>query len=237
MGVEPRGCRDRGSRGWDMGSQQCGGLGSPRYRYMVPGDRYRYKGPKVQVHGALREWGPGLREAGSRGCRVPGHGIPSVEDPGHSRAWTHRSRAHGVWATAGPRPGLWDTGPWEAADGPCPGTRGGDTPPCPPRPGPAWPMPVPGLPLPAPGAGAGRGLALPCGRHTCAHTCLLLNLGSRVSPESDICLQPFPLTATCQVWAIEERGDGHGVGPALSPALSPALPTVLHLGPKMHVYR
>lgn len=98
-----------------MESQRCGGLGSQSSRYTVPG--YRYKGPKVQD---MVSWGYGALGIGdAEGAESRGHRILSLEDPGHTRAWTHGSRAHGVWA----HQGLWDTRAWEAADVPGPHTR------------------------------------------------------------------------------------------------------------------
>ncbi|KAL2303977.1 hypothetical protein Nmel_009266 [Mimus melanotis] len=60
-----------------------------------------------------------------------------------------------------------------------------------------------------------------------------------MSPDSDICLQPFPLTGTCQVWLQKSKEMVMAWGElstAHSPAPGASLGHLQSLGPKMHVY-
>lgn len=115
-------------------------------------------GPKGMESRYVVSWGCGalgLRDAESRGCRVPRAWDP---ESGGSRAhhsldtWVKGTRRLGH---SGPVPRGYGTpglpgvgGRRPAVPGYTGAGTGGDTPPCPPRLGPAWPMPVLGL-LPA----------------------------------------------------------------------------------------
>lgn len=151
------------------------------------------------------------------GCKE--HRVPGARDPGDTGAWTHGVQGDLCTGALG-HPVSW---PQEAADMQCSGHReswaGGVTPPCLPWQGPAWPTPVLGSP-PAcpPRVVVAGGWQCPAARascgvpRVCAHVLAAELVALAPLPDSDICLQPFPLAVTHQVLAVEERGGGRGVG-------------------------